>query len=232
MGPYITSTVTYLAQPIADHVVNLLDKDEPRVSDIDDVISIILLSVAMFEAYMVRARYLKLSDEERGMQSGSLREKVVKENNKKEPSGRMVMRKNFAGYGDEQLSKIDEVYILRDMIMHNHLWEYYKDANGNKSVTRRLFGGDRNFEDNVDFDRRPITTRKCAFPVVPGEQTRESARVSFGILWSALEFAAKQIPNLVQSEHITVRAPIKLIEKLFHENPGHTIQLHRLVEAL
>lgn len=229
MGPLITCTATYLKQPIADHVAKLLAKDGDKVADIDDILSIVLLSVAMFEAYMVRARYLNLPKEKREIQPGSLKEKAVEG---KEPSGREIMREICPKYGEKRLAEVDEVYVLRDVITHNHLWEYHKDGNGNKNVTRRLFGGNPNFKKNVDFDRRPIATRCLALPVVPGEQTRESARVSFDTLWSALKFASEHIPNLAQPENLTVNLHIELSRKLFAENAGHTVQLHRLVEAL
>ncbi|MBS4098980.1 MAG: hypothetical protein KGZ83_19345 [Sulfuricella sp.] len=140
-------------QPIADLVENLYRR-YPRHSYVekDYSLPIILLSVAMFESYMARAAFLSLSPEQRKFIPDLIEESVVKGRLK---TGYDIFQELYASY--PKMSEIREVYILRDALTHNHLWEFTA-ING--EAIRRILGGNQAYKTNVDFDTLATKTLK------------------------------------------------------------------------
>lgn len=106
-------------QPIANLVACLLavplpdSPDEPPCNnEVDYAISLVVLLVLAFEAWMSRARYIFSKDQQ-------TRELTRHDNN--------VIRW-IESLGEPKLSpiieRLSEIYFLRDAIVHNHIWTY------------------------------------------------------------------------------------------------------------
>lgn len=228
---YITSTAPNFKQPIADAVIKLFGRSVGN-NDLDYVFSGILLSVAMFEAYMVRAAYLKhvRPVSESIVSPVSFADKAVQG---VEGTGREIMRKDFSAYGEEGLKEVDEVYVLRDVLTHNHLWQYTLDPEGTQHLDYRLFGGNKNFKQSVDFTKTPIQTKTLYLPVVPGDQTRQTFKNSYSALWRALIFVSREVPHIAQIHSgFRVQVPLDVSRRFCGPETGISVQLHDLVDAL
>ncbi|WP_340122854.1 hypothetical protein [Methylobacter svalbardensis] len=106
-------------QPIANLVDCLLavplpdfPDEPPRNNEVDYAISLVVLLVLAFEAWMSRARYIFNEDQ-------LTRELTRNDNN--------VIRW-IESLGEPKLSpiieRLSEIYFLRDAIVHNHIWTY------------------------------------------------------------------------------------------------------------
>ncbi len=181
---WITCIGDAYKQPIADLVENL-HRRYPRLSymEKDYSLPIILLSVAMFESYMARAAYLSLSPEDRKRIPELFEESVVKGQLK---TGYDIFQDLYASY--PKISEIREVYVLRDALTHNHLWEYTTDG----EVIRRILGGNKAYKENVDFDT--LTTKTLKLPILPGHQTWQTARSCFKAIWDAFGYVESSKP--------------------------------------
>lgn len=226
---FITCTATEFRQPIADQVTALL-KRKPGNVDRDYIYTLILLSVAMFEAYMVRARFLRLP-KQRKLPTGQSVHRTVDD---KKKAGHKVFEELFSRCGKKRLSKLKEVFVLRDVLTHNHLWEWFEDEQGNRIVTRRLFGWDPKYQAAVSDGDLPrlagdIRTKVLGLPVVPGEQRRATARACFCVIWDALDFASKRMRNLNVAVPY-VRVSHEILER--YGKQGHTVELNELVNWL
>jgi len=226
---FITCTATEFKQPIADQVVSLL-KRTPGNVDRDYIYTMILLSVAMFEAHMVRARFLRLPKQRKSPSGQSVHRTV----DTKKKSGHQVFEELFPRCGKKRLCKLKEVYVLRDVLTHNHLWEWFDDSKGNRIVTRRLFGWDPKYQVAVSDSDLPklagdIRTKALGLPVVPGEQTRSTAKTCFAVLWESLAFASKRMRNL-NVEVPYVRVPREILQK--HGKRFASVELDELVNWL
>lgn len=178
----ITCIGSSYAQSIADLVVNLHER-QPKFGymERDYAISIILLSAAMFESYMVRAAYLRLQPEELNRIPASLAEKAA---SGRLETGSEIFRKFYPDYA--ATAEVNEAYVLRDSLTHNHLWEFRHGIEGGEQALRRIFGGNSSFLNNVDFDS--LRTKALGLPVVPGKQDWNTASKFFMALWRAWEY--------------------------------------------
>lgn len=226
---FITCTAPNFKQPIADQVTALLKRDPGNV-DRDYIYTMILLSVAKFESYMVRARFLSLPKGKTHLVGQSVHRTV----DEKKKSGFDIFKELFPRCGQRRLGKLKEVFVLRDVLTHNHLWEWFDDEQGNRVVTRRLFGWDTKYKDVVSDSGLPklagdIRTKALGLPVVPGEQTRSTAKTCFAAIWDALAFASKRMRNLNVAVPY-VRVPREILER--YGKQGHTVELNELVNWL
>lgn len=177
-------------QPLADLIVNLHQR-QPLWGYIekDYAIPLILLSVAMFESYMARAAYLNLPSDQRLHIPTKLEEQAV--------SGKIETGKDVFGrlYADYPLMvEVEEVYVLRDALTHNHLWEF---AHNDGVALRRVLGGNASFKKNVDF--RTLKTKSTGLPIVPGHQDWVTASKCFKVLWNAWGYIETREPLHVVS---------------------------------
>jgi uncharacterized protein YutE (UPF0331/DUF86 family) len=96
------------------------------------------------------------------------------------------------------IDEVREIFILRDAIVHNHLWtiswENDEDFNEVKTYHRLLkIYGDDKFNDNID--RKTRTTKKLKLNVVPIKIGKEDVKTVFGVL--------KEFCDLVDKKHGT-----------------------------
>ena len=83
------------------------------------------------------------------------------------------------------IDKIEEIFILRDSIVHNHLWtisyNFDKEYNETK-IYHRLISiyGDKKFNQNIC--RKTRTTKKLKLNVVPIKISKKDVQIVFGVL--------------------------------------------------
>jgi hypothetical protein len=177
-------------QPLADLIV-ACHKQRSKWAYIekDYAIPLILLSVAMFESYMARAAYLDLPSNQRFRIPATLEERAVLG---KLETGLEIFRRLYADY--PAIVEVNEVYVLRDALTHNHLWEF--ELNDGVAL-RRILGGNESFKKNVDFDT--LRTKPTGLPIVPGHQDWVAASRCFKVLWDALGYIEAREPRHVVS---------------------------------
>jgi len=207
-------------QPLADLIVNLHQRRATwTYMEKDYAISLILLSVAMFEAYMARAAYLALPDDQRSLIPLELEERVV---SGKPETGGEIFRKLYPDYSLRV--EVDEVYVLRDALTHNHLWEFEKNDG---AALRRIFGGNSSFIKNVDFDT--LKTKSKGLPIVPGHQDWAAASTCFKVLWDAFGYVETKCPLGVVSRSVFyVRIPSNFLPQFSGRNSVCLAELFEL----
>ncbi len=130
--------------------------------------SIILQVAVIIESLTNRVRYLcrtNYRNNERIKVLGFLRKYFKKENT--------------------LIEKIEEIFILRDSIVHNHLWtigyNFDKDCGETKIYHRLiLIYGDKKFNQNVC--RKTRTTKKLGLNVVPIKMSKRDVQIVFKVL--------------------------------------------------
>lgn len=191
---------TAYKQPLADLIVNVhLRQPKWAYIEKDYAIPLVLLSVAMFEAYMARAAYLALPADQRSHIPATLEERVTSGNLEK---GNDIFQRLYPDYS--AMVEIDEVYVLRDALTHNHLWEF-EDSDG--MALRRILGGNKSFKANVDFDT--LKTKSLGLPIVPGHQDWGTASTCFKVLWDAWGYIETREPRYVVSREAQFNVRIK-----------------------
>ncbi|MDP2878800.1 MAG: hypothetical protein Q8N74_04645 [Sulfuricella sp.] len=187
-------------QPLADLVVNVHQRQSVwAYIEKDYAIPLILLSVAMFESYMVRAAFLALPADQRLHIPATLEEQVVSGNLE---TGNKIFRRLYADY--PMMVEIDEVYVLRDALTHNHLWEFERSDG---VALRRILGGNASYKNNVDFDT--LKTKSLELPIVPGHQDWFTASKCFRVLWDAWGYIETREPRHVVSRKGAFNVRIK-----------------------
>lgn len=137
--------------------------------------SICLLAVACLESYTMRVRYLK-----KATQAEINSEPVTK-----------FLPKVFLGfpYTEELL----EIFIVRDVVIHNHLWEIGFDWTDNGmdlvSASSRSTG-DMKYKLQVDLNGR--TTKKLKLNINPVKIGKNDAMTVLQAMWSILVYLQNQ----------------------------------------
>jgi hypothetical protein len=132
--------------------------------------SVILLLVAMFESYVVRLRFVQSS--------------------KVPVTSRTALEVVLAVFPRLRHKKaLIDVYVLRDAIFHNHLWEIQYSWGGSPTMVmhaaeRHPAFGDKKYQARVDPTRR--RTRALGVNVVPTRVDRRDARKVFETIWKTL----------------------------------------------
>jgi hypothetical protein len=162
-------------QPIADLVERL--RAMPSPEDANEIhatrrengyaASVCLLSVVAFESFLARARHLK-----RGKARGGL----------------AVFEELYPTYPNHD--EILEVFVMRDLLAHNHLWEigFTWDADGPLHMMHatHVSGGDSKHRQCVDAMTR--RTKRLRVHTVPTRVDRRDAALVLKTVWDALEF--------------------------------------------
>jgi len=184
-------------QPLADLIVNLHQRQSKwAYIEKDYAIPLVLLSVAMFESYMARAAYLALPADQRSHIPATLEERVASGGLE---TGIEVFRRLYPAY--PSMDAISEVYVLRDALTHNHLWEFERSDG---KALRRILGGKKSFKDNVDFNT--LRTKSLGLPIVPGHQDWAAASTCFKALWDAFGYIETREPcHVVSRQAFNVR---------------------------
>ena len=183
-------------QPIADLLDRWFSLSRPPSNAVQSgyyehgyAASVILLLVAMFESYVVRVRYL---------------------NQKSIPNKlRSALDVLFHLYPSIRHKKaLTDVYVLRDAIFHNHLWEIDFSWGGSPAMVMQGAAKHPAFGDKKYVDRvNPATrrTKALGLSVVPTRVNRTDARKVFETLWKTLLFLEQKNRNQCYVSHVHVR---------------------------
>lgn len=141
--------------------------------------SICILSVVCFESYLMRVRYIN-------RQHAATCERTALD----------FLQKMYPQFPD--LSKITEVFILRDVLAHNHLWELEVSWNDElkmllHNATKDQGSGDNKYRRCVDMQSR--TTKALGLNVVPIRVNRTDARKVLATVWDGLLFLERENRN-------------------------------------
>jgi len=157
--------------------------------------SVILLLVAMFESYIVRVRYVN-------------RHKIPKNIN------RALDVLNHLYPQIRNTKALTEIYVIRDALIHNHLWEIEYSWGGNPPM--KLHGaekdsgsGDRKFINRVNTKTR--RTKALKLSVVPTRVNRVDTRKIFQTIWKTLLFLESQDRFQCYVSHLHIRFKGKAI---------------------
>lgn len=150
--------------------------------------SVILLLVAMFESYVVRLRFVQ--------------------GTKVPANARTALDVVFAVFPRLRHRKaLIDVYVIRDAIFHNHLWEIQYSWGGSPTMVMHAASkhpafGDRKYTARVN----PATrrTRALGVNVVPTRVDRRDVRKVFDTIWKTLLLfeAQNRFQCYVSHEHV------------------------------
>ncbi len=183
-------------QPIADLLERLLARKSPRSTRVQSghdesgySAAIIVLLVAMFESYTSRVRYI---------QKGKFH------NNPK--SGLDIALTVFPNLRHKKA--LQEVYVLRDMLMHGHLWEIEYEWGGPQPMVLRSANlhpgyGDSKFRNRVDFSTQ--RTKALGMSALPSRVDRRDVLKTFQTIWKTLLRFEKQNRSQCYVSHLYVR---------------------------
>lgn len=171
-------------QPIADLIRRLsvlptLGTNDVKVNPDENgySVSIILLLVSMCESYVMRVRYI---------------------NRILYPIKKIsVVRYIQDLYPDyRNIDALSEVFSLRDLIAHNHLWEIdftWAEEPGMTLINAKLekTAGDKKYHNTTDEPTRK--TKTLALNSVPIKVGRDDVHKAFKVVWNTLIFWRKKI---------------------------------------
>lgn len=107
------------------------------------------------------------------------------------------------------VAELTEVFVLRDTLVHNHLW-LIQFAWGDESqmqirgAQKEAFSGDRKYAQHVDLAKR--RTNILGLNIVPTRIATRDVQVVLSTLWSALDFLAQKNPNFgIGHAHVEFR---------------------------
>ncbi len=200
-------------EPIGDLIDKLTSRNQPGPNEVQAgyfengyATSIVLLLVAMFESYVMRSRYI---------------------NRENQP----ITRSTVVSYLEKVCPQIDsfveiiEIFILRDLIFHNHLWEI--DFSWQEEPAMVMHGaqkdpasGDNKYERFVDQTSRK--TKKLELNAVPIKVDRTDVFKVFSQLWNALICLENQNRNQCYVSHLRIkfRGEITLFSDLIETVQG------------
>ena len=197
-------------QPIADLIDRLLKKQRRRPDRIQSGMrengysaACVLLLVAMFESYVSRLRYIHGS----------------KFNNSKHTALYVV----FTAFPKlRHKNALTEVYVLRDLLTHSHLWEIEYEWGG--SVPMKLINakrhpgyGDTKFADRVN--PKTQRTKALRLSAIPTRVDRTDVLKVFGTIWKTLlQFEnANRSQCYVSHLNVQFRGQLVLFSSLYEE---------------
>jgi hypothetical protein len=139
----------------------------------------ILLLVAMLESYVSRLRHV-----------AALEGVTIKE--------RLAIDVIKAVFPQLSFSKsLNEVYVLRDLLIHNHLWNVDLRLGGRGGLTwvggaKHLAYGDKKYKDRVNI--ATCRTKALKLHVMPTRVDRSDVAKCFVIVWRVLTRFEKRFP--------------------------------------
>lgn len=197
-------------QPTADLISKLCETQKSRVRSANSSsfehgysASIVLLLVAMFESYVVRVRHIH------GRSIVKMGKHAIQ-----------VMEYCYPRFRNRIALK--EVYILRDIIFHNHLWEInfvWNKGQGSRLTRASKVSSykDGKYDDRVDITRR--RTKALRLSIVPTLICRTDVRKVFQTVWKILIFLESKNRNQCCVSSLRVRYKGKTV--LFSELIRH-----------
>lgn len=183
-------------QPIADLIDRWFSRPRPKSNAVQSgyyengySVSVILLLVAMFESYVVRVRYLN-----KGTVPNNLRSAID------------VLFHVYPSFRSKKA--LADVYVLRDAVFHNHLWEIEFSLGGSPAMVmhraeKHPAFGDKKYTDRVNTETR--RTKALKLSIVPTRVNRTDARKVFETIWKTLLFLEKKDINQCPVSYMHVR---------------------------
>ena len=195
-GQLVTIIGSDYFQPIADLLDKLLslsnqDTNEVKVSgrEVGYSASVIVLLAVLLESYAMRVRYI---------------------NRTTLPIKRISVPRYLKSlYSDfDMTDEVTEVFIVRDVIVHNHLWEIdftWEDESVMKLVKaeKEASSGDCKYHDHVDVSSRK--TKTLGLNVVPVKVGKRDVYEVFQIVWKTLLFLENKDRNQCYVSHLYVK---------------------------
>jgi hypothetical protein len=196
----VDSLVTIMGSSYFQPIADLLDRWLSRPSNKPTAVksssyehgyaaSVILLLVAMFESYVVRVRHV---------QQSSVPTKV-----------RTAIDVLLHLYPQiRHIKALTDVYVVRDAIFHNHLWEIEYSWGGSRPMILRGAVKHPAFGDKKYAARVNPTTRRTkalGIAVVPTRVDRRDAKKVFETVWKTLLFLEAKDRNQCYVSHIYIR---------------------------
>lgn len=183
-------------QPIADLIDRWTSRSRPKSNAVQSghfehgyAASVVLLLVAMFESYVVRVRYIQSA-----RVAQNLRTAVD------------VLLHLYPRLRHRKA--LIDVYVLRDAIFHNHLWEIEYSWGG--SHVMRLHGavkdpafGDKKYSARVNLKTR--RTKALGLSIVPTRVDRRDTKKVFETVWKTLLFLESENRNQCYVSHMHIR---------------------------
>jgi hypothetical protein len=182
-------------QPIANLLDRLLSRPKPMASDVQTsrnenglACAISLLAVVCFESFAMRARYIN-----RGVPAAQKRAALD------------FLRALYPQFPN--IDEVTEIFVLRDIIAHNHLWEIgfswdAQPAMTLKSASKDPISGDQKYSLHVDISTRK--TKLLQLNAVPVKVDRSDASKLLKVVWNALLFLEHQDRNQCYVSHLPV----------------------------
>jgi hypothetical protein len=163
--------------------------------------SVILLLVAMFESYVVRLRFVQGS--------------------KVSTNARTALDVVLAVFPQLRHRKaLIDVYVVRDVIFHNHLWEIQYSWGGSptmvlQAATKHPAFGDKKYNARVNPTTR--RTRALGLSVIPTRVDRHDVRKVFDTIWKTLLLfeAQNRFQCYVSHEHVRFAGKTVLFSHVF-----------------
>jgi hypothetical protein len=182
-------------QPIIDLLGRLMGQPKPASSEVQTsshengyCASLVLLLVAMLESYVMRVRYI---------------------NRDRFPIKRIsvvdYLRQLYSDY--QRWNELIEIFVVRDVIAHNHLWEI-DFAWSEESVMTLLqaekesTAGDKKYKKVVNEQKR---TNALDLNILPTKIERTDVLKVFDIVWETLIFLESKNRNQCYVSHLYVR---------------------------
>lgn len=163
-------------QPITDLLQKLLDKIKSGVNEVQTSslengysASVVLLLVAYLESIMMRERYFQPDFNDNS--NINFLEKLV-------PSYKRI-------------PELKECYIIRDCIIHNHIWEIEHKWSDFTIInsTKEKFSGNKKYNINVDIENR--VTRLLKLNVNPIRINRNDVKLVLISIWESINELSK-----------------------------------------
>jgi hypothetical protein len=185
-------------QPIADLIVGLISHSRPHRNAVQVgshengySVSINLLLIALLESYLVRLRFFYQS-----------KIPSIKNN-------RSAVEVLLTAYPRLRYPKaLKDIFVLRDSIFHNHLWEIDYFWRNNPDMVLIQANKDPAFGDkkwNLRVNSRTRRTKALKLHVVPTRVDRSDAFKVFDVVWRTLLFLEKNDRLLCYVSHLTVQ---------------------------
>jgi len=112
------------------------------------------------------------------------------------------IKKNYVKF--PFLQEITECYIIRNLLLHNHIWEidhsYYELKKINSAIMP--FSGNSDFNKNVD--KKNIITNKLKLNVNPIRINRNDVKIVFKVIWDSLNYFSKNKESQIYFTNSTV----------------------------
>jgi hypothetical protein len=146
--------------------------------------SICILIAAVVESYVSRVKYIQAAN--------------AKQIN--EVSAINYLLKEYTDFPYK--NEITELFILRDCIIHNHLWEIdlnYGDEGVEANKRDQKSSGDKKYNENVDLQTRK--TKQLGLNVVPINVSRNEVKTALRVMLNVLEYLEKKDCNLCNVSH-------------------------------